>query len=247
MRIVNATRYFSNAKRITEITDLGREELLKLLCSNNKLNFNELKIKSNSQINQDIFVISNLHGKKNGYFVEFGATDGIGLSNTLLLEKEYGWNGILVEPGKNWREELVKNRKAKIDFRCVAASSNDYVTFSEATSPELSTIAGFENHDQNKRTTKSTYSVETVSLIDLLIEYEAPKIIDYISIDTEGTEFDILKNFDFGGYKFKIMTVEHNFTSERDKIFQLLTANGYQRIWSEFTQFDDWYIHPAVI
>jgi FkbM family methyltransferase len=169
------------------------------------------------------------------------------LSNTLLLEKEYGWNGIPVEPGKNWREELVKNRKTKIDFRCVAASSKDYVTFSEATSPELSTVAGFENHDQNKRTTKSTYSVETVSLIDLLIEYEAPKIIDYISIDTEGTEFDILKNFNFGEYKFKIMTVEHNFTSERDKIFQLLTANGYHRIWSEFTQFDDWYVHPAII
>ncbi len=247
MRIVNATRYFSNAKRITEITDLGREELLKLLCTKNDLNFNELRSKSKSQINQDIFVISNLHGKENGYFVEFGATDGIGLSNTLLLEKEYGWNGILVEPGKNWREELVKNRKVKVDFRCVADSSKNYVTFSEATSPELSTIAGFENHDQNKRTTKSTYSVETVSLIDLLIEHGAPKIIDYISIDTEGTEFDILKDFNFGEYKFKIMTVEHNFTSERDKIFQLLTANGYHRIWSEFTQFDDWYIHPAVI
>ena len=247
MKIVNATRYFGNAKRITEITDLGREELLKLLCTNNDLNFNELRAKSKSQINQDIFVISNHRGKKNGYFVEFGATDGIGLSNTFLLEKEYGWNGILVEPGKNWREELVKNRKGRIDFRCVAANSKNYVAFNEATSPELSTIAGFENHDQNKRTTKSTYSVETVSLIDLLIEHDAPKKIDYISIDTEGTEFDILKNFDFGEYKFKIMTVEHNFTSERDKIFQLLNANGYHRIWSEFTQFDDWYINPSVI
>lgn len=217
-----------------------------MLCTKNHLNFKALRAKSKSQINQDIFVISNLHGKKNGFFVEFGATDGIGLSNTFLLEKEYGWNGILVEPGKNWSKELVINRKSKIDFRCVAASSKKYVMFSETTSPELSTISGFENHDQNKRITKSTYSVETVSLIDLLTEHDAPKIIDYISIDTEGTEFDILKNFDFDKYKFKIMTVEHNFTAEREKIFQLLTTNGYQRMWSEFTQFDDWYINPSI-
>ena len=244
---MKASRYFWNAKRITEITDLGREELLRLLCAKNDFNFDELRTKSKSQINQDIFVISNLRGIKNGYFVEFGATDGIGLSNTFLLEKEYDWHGILVEPGKNWKQELTKNRKGDLDFRCVSAHTGEFITFSEATSPELSTISGFENHDQNKRITKASYSVETVSLLDLLIQHHAPMIIDYISIDTEGTEFDILKNFDFSKYKFKIMTVEHNFTSERDKIFQLLTANGYHRIWSEFTQFDDWYINPALI
>ena len=52
-----------------------------------------------SQIYQDIFVLYTLNWKRNGFFVEFGATNGFDLSNSYLLEKDFGWKGILCEPG----------------------------------------------------------------------------------------------------------------------------------------------------
>jgi hypothetical protein len=94
---------------------------------------------------------------------------------------------------------------------------------------------------------ESSYLVETISLNDLLKEYNAPSIIDFLSIDTEGSEFIILNNFNFDNYRFRVIVSEHNFTSNREKVFELLTAAGYKRIWPEFTQFDDWYISPDLV
>jgi len=50
-----------------------------------------------SQLNQDLWVLDTLKHKRNGIFVDVGAFDGINLSNTYLLEKEHGWNGICIE------------------------------------------------------------------------------------------------------------------------------------------------------
>ena len=73
---------------------------------------------SQSQILQDLFVLYELRGKENGFFVEFGATNGIDSSNSFLLEKHYHWDGILAEPGRIWQEQLKKNRGSRIDCRC---------------------------------------------------------------------------------------------------------------------------------
>ena len=67
--------------------------------------------------------------------------------------------------------------------------------------------------------------------------------MDYISIDTEGNEYEILKNFNFKKYQVKIFTVEHNFDAEkREKIKDLLTSNGYKNIYRYLSYMDDWYI-----
>ena len=80
------------------------------------------------------------------------------------------------------------------------------------------------------------------SLEDMLDKHGAPSKIDYLSIDTEGSEFDILKDFDFEKYDIKIITCEHNFTKSRKDIFSLLTSNGYQRKLTGASKFDDWYV-----
>ena len=79
--------------------------------------------RSRSQIRQDVFVLSELRFKKNGFFVDFGASDGISASNTYLLEKEYGWTGILSEPAKCWHKDLHNNRTSAIEKRCVWSES----------------------------------------------------------------------------------------------------------------------------
>jgi hypothetical protein len=76
----------------------------------------------------------------------------------------------------------------------------------------------------------------------MLKKYNAPKQIDYLSIDTEGSEFEILNSFNFDLYDIKIITCEHNYTPMRKKIYSLLTKNGYDRKYSEYSQFDDWYV-----
>ena len=87
-----------------------------------------------------------------------------------------------------------------------------------------------------------TYDVKTISLNKLLDDNNAPQQIDYLSIDTEGSEFEILNNFDFSKYSFNVITCELNYTSLREQIFDLLSKNGYSRVYQNLTQFDDWYI-----
>ena len=204
--------------------------------------FNILKYEKDSlsQYKQDLFVLSELEFKKNGYFVEFGATNGKDISNTFLLEKIFNWKGILAEPAKQWHTELLKNRNCDIEKDCVWSDSNIKLEFVEL--GVLSTIGLFQDSDNHNRSNSRKYLVNTISLNDLLKKYDAPSKIDYLSIDTEGSEFDILKSLDFDKYKIKIITVEHNHTNQRDKIFKLLSKNGYERVFTEVSYCDDWYV-----
>lgn len=202
-------------------------------------------LKAKSQLGQDLLVLSELQFKRGGFFVEFGATNGLSISNTYLLETEFGWNGILAEPAKCWHEDLHKNRKCHIDTHCVWQDSHTTLVFNEVNAiPELSTIHSFSDCDMhhNNRKIGQTYDVSTISLLDLLAKYHAPRDIDYLSIDTEGSEFEILNAFDFKQYKIKIITCEHNFTPMREEIFALLTKQGYIRKFEHLSKFDDWYV-----
>ena len=203
-----------------------------------------LLLESRSQLKQDLFVLAETGFKEHGYFVEFGATDGIELSNTYLLETKFSWTGILAEPAKIWQAKLERNRpSASIEKLCIWSDSFSELRFNEVKEAVLSTISIFSDSDNHSTSRESgkEYNVKTISLIDLLRKYNAPKHIDYLSIDTEGSEYDILSKFDFSEYSFGIITVEHNYTTQRDKIFNLLLQNGYKRKYEHLSHFDDWY------
>jgi FkbM family methyltransferase len=221
--------------------------LLKLNRENNAFQLLKYFGSSKSQLRQDLFVLSHLDFKKNGYFVEFGATNGYNLSNTYLMEKELGWNGILAEPAIVWHSDLRSNRKCNIETNCVWKDSNSLLTFNQVVIPELSTINNFSDSDIHKESRKKgeTYNVKTISLKDLLVKYNAPSYIDYLSIDTEGSEYEILSNFDLSEYTFGVITCEHNYTPMRDKLYSLLTGHGYKRVYEDLSLFDDWYVKTA--
>jgi FkbM family methyltransferase len=197
-----------------------------------------------SQVGQDIFALLEKGFKRDGFFVEFGATDGIGHSNTYLLEKRFGWKGILAEPARVWHEALKRNRSASIEFDCVWKESGKTLKFNVVPDATLSTITEFNNRDFHaaKRKNGEVYDVQTVSLQDLLKRHNAPADIDYLSIDTEGSEFEILSNFDFDSYNISIITCEHNYTPDRRRIFELLQSKGYERKFSSLSKWDDWYV-----
>lgn len=211
--------------------------------------FSNLKKYSKSQIGQDIFVLAYLDYAEKGFFVEIGAADGVTLSNTYLLENTFAWNGILAEPARIWHADLEEYREATIDKRCVWKDSNIDLLFSEYTSPEFSKVKEKRQNESelSHAVVSKTYKVSTVSLQDLLSEHRAPNIIDYLSIDTEGSEYEILREFDFEKYSFKVITIEHNYTSSRGRIYKLLTTNGYIRVHKDISKFDDWYLNSRFI
>jgi FkbM family methyltransferase len=199
---------------------------------------------SKGEIFQDLFAALCIGPDKPGFFVEFGATDGVNGSNTWLLEKELGWKGILAEPGRGWHVSLAGNRNCTIETDCVWIATGQELEFTQANDAGFSTISSYAGKDRHSRHRENgrTYLVNTVSLHDMLTKANAPSAIDYISIDTEGSEFDILSHFPFGNWDISILTIEHNFREERGGIHDLLTANGFVRVLTEQSQFDDWYV-----
>ena len=198
---------------------------------------------SHAQLFQDLLVLFLLDGKRYGYFVEFGAMDGITLSNTFLLENKYSWSGIAAEPARYWHQELRRNRACSLDLRCVWSKSGEMLQFIETPEAEFSTIDALSKSDffAERRKEGKRYNVETVSLRDLLRAHDAPTSIDYLSIDTEGSEFAILDSFFPSHHEIRIITVEHNYTN-RSQIHNLLTSRGYEQVFKELSMWDGWYL-----
>jgi FkbM family methyltransferase len=204
---------------------------------------------SYAESHQDLFALYLLGNKKEGYFVDFGAGDGVTGSNSYLLEKNYQWSGIVCEPCRSRHAVLQANRQCSIDLRCVYTSTGKQVEFLEAQDNNLSTISAYVSSDKWKEKrleSPKSYQVETVSLGDLLSSHNAPQKIDYLSLDTEGSEFHILCNYDFSR-EISIITVEHNNNAYRSGIFGLLTQRGYERVLEGYCAWDDWYALKTIL
>jgi FkbM family methyltransferase len=226
-------------KRTDEITRLFEIEEMRFLAHA----FQRLPT-SNAQILQDLWVTYETQDARSGYFVEFGATNGRTNSNTLLLEKSYGWSGILAEPNSVWHADLARNRICTIEHRCVSTNTGQTLEFVAAEDPELSTLASVAENDHfaDVRRTAPRISVETVSLNDLLRDHHAPRAIDFMSVDTEGSEYEILAAFDFDKYDVRLFAIEHNNTPNEALIQALMESHGYRRKFPEFSQWDAWYV-----
>jgi len=220
-----------------------------LIVDRTEGNLWEVFQESRSQFGQEIFVLALLNWKKGGYFVEFGALDGVTHSNTLMLEKRYGWSGLLAEPAKEWHEVLRLNRNCDIDERAVWSESGHEVLFRVTSARGLSTIDQYWDSDGHAGLRKAVdlYPVKTVSLADLLETHKAPTEIDYLSIDTEGSELDVVNKFPFDRYDISIISVEHNYSKNRDAISEILRENGFVRLFEDLSQIDDWYVKRSLI
>lgn len=240
----------SQLNRSKQLSIFDDVDLFRLMSADSAVAAARLLAGSSAQLRQDVFVATVLGFKRDGYFVEFGATDGVYLSNSLLLERELGWTGVLAEPARHWHRALETARRSRIDNRCVHIETGKSLTFREvASDPGLSTLLDYNESDGHvlARRQGVDYEVETVSLADLLQDHSAPPVIDYLSLDTEGSELDILQGFDFSAYTFRVVTCEHNYTSSRDEILRLLRRSGYRRVLNEISLFDDWYVHESIM
>lgn len=201
-----------------------------------------------SQLGQDIAVLKYYNNKTDGFFIEIGASDGIEISNTYLLEKDYNWKGICVEPIPYRFEALVTNRpNSHCTNQAVYGVSNLDLIFDICVGGDG--LSGISKHidcyKQKVDASKEQIIVKTISFNDLLEKYNAPSFIEYLSLDTEGSEFEILKSFDFNKYTIGLIDIEHNFVEpRRTQIRNLLTSNGYEFIRENHV--DDCYKHKSL-
>jgi FkbM family methyltransferase len=202
--------------------------------------------RSRAQLSQDLWALWESGLKRNGYFVEFGAMDGVTLSNTWLLEKEFGWSGIVAEPNPIHAGTLSENRDCVISLECVAPVGGEFVPFLATEDPEFSrmeTLSPEDKHESaGRRSNSQRCIVPTISLNELLERSGAPSEPDFLSIDTEGSELSILESLDFDRWKFRAIAVEHNYTGAEGSIDDLLVSKGYTRRFPAISAFDGWYV-----
>jgi FkbM family methyltransferase len=196
------------------------------------------------QLLQDMFALVATDFRRNGSFVEVGVGDGEYLSNTFLLEKHFGWQGLLIEPNASSHAAIRQCRSAPLDVRAAASASGVELIFEEVIGEgELSRLAGKDGHavadDQIRQ-----YPVTTVRLDEALSQANMPKLIDFLSLDTEGAELDILAGLDLNVFTFSVMAIEHNYRpGVLDQLYQILAPDGYRQVLTQLSAFDVRFVH----
>ncbi|MEA2904204.1 MAG: hypothetical protein QOI12_1591 [Alphaproteobacteria bacterium] len=127
-------------------------------------------------------------------------------------------------------------------------ATGERVRFAATKHADLGTILEFASKDGHAEARREHHviEVETVSLDDLLNSHRGPRDIDYISIDTEGSELDILQRFDFASWNVTLFSVEHNATEQVPALDRLMRDQGYERRYPSYSLFDAWYRKVAI-
>lgn len=195
----------------------------------------------NSQDGQDRYLETNIFkGYKNGFYVDVGAHDGISINNTLYFEKNNNWTGINIEPIKNVFDKLVINRPNNINLNC-AVCNNDGETDFLCNTGYTEMISGIkENFDirhlqrlqrenKQKGSTTEVIKVKTKKLETILDENNI-KHINYLSIDVEGAEFEVIKSINFNKVFIDVIGFENNYHDVSVPIVEFLKNKGFVTI-----------------
>jgi FkbM family methyltransferase len=199
-----------------------------------------------SQLGQDKWVARHFQHKRGGFFVDIGAHDGKSLSNTWPLEKHLGWRGICAEPLETKFAKLVAARPASTCVRaCLYDKDGETVDFQvDEHSREDGMFSGVKQDLTHRGIAGSVVKLQTTSLQTLLDEHRAPAQIDFLSLDTEGSELKILRGLDWTVYSFGVISVEHNYHQPaRSQIGAFLSARGYRL--AQDLAWDDLYVRAV--
>jgi FkbM family methyltransferase len=190
-----------------------------------------------AELQQDLWVVSSVFpGKRDGYYVDVGSGDGVFASNTKLLD-DLGWKGVCIDPFPT----NMSSRTCQLFRQTVFGVSGKKVTFRAAgmLGGVSETLGGSVSSDEVRKSQAVEFS--TVTLDEILENAKAPRHIDFMSIDVEGAEYEVLKGLSLDKYEVEAFAIEHNNEpAKRQSIRQLLEKKGYTVVRSWYR--DDWYV-----
>ena len=189
---------------------------------------NFFRFKFYSQQNEDKYLLKlfKIEDVQNGTYLEVGAYDGIYFSNTLFLQNEFGFSGILIEPQQTLFKELTKNRP--LNFLVNSAISNSEETKVSFIGNNLEAgISSLFLMNHERFPACKSYLVDNKKM-KTVIQDSNLKYIDVMFIDTEGSEFEIIKSINFS-FPISLIVVEaHKENMEEDKLLkEILNDNGF--------------------
>ena len=189
---------------------------------------------------QDKWVVEFFNHKRNGYFVDVGAYDGVEGSNTFYLEKVLGWTGICVETFFSHFNIMTTARSCILEN--IAIWSKPTTLF-------------FQPNNHTARENQPGIPSRAITLKQLFEKHNTPKIIDYINLDIEGGEYDALLGFPFDTHIGITWTIEHNMCVSKkpdykNKIKKIMLEHDYviahENVGcknSNFQPMEDWFCH----
>lgn len=190
----------------------------------------ELGLEFKAFSNQDLIAFLYFSGKSAGFYVDIGAFDGVQISNTYALEK-IGWDGVCIEPIPEIFSLLETNRNSHMYNVAISSEAKHEVNFSKV--PRSLGLSGLE-HQMPERIRKGlenqelkieNITVNTMTFDDVMKHHSEIKYVDFLSIDVEGGEIDVLDSIDFERYRFGLITIENN--AGTAKLAKYMNRHGY--------------------
>jgi FkbM family methyltransferase len=191
-----------------------------------------------SQYKQDEILEKNIFkGYKNGFFVDVGANDGIKINNTLYFEKNNGWNGINIEANSDVFNLLIKNRPNNININVAVCNENGSTEFIKNTG-YTEMISGIKNNYDNRHlqrlndenikynSTTEIININTKRLENIFDENNINNI-NYLSIDVEGAEFEVIKSINFDKVFIDVIEFENNYDDTSKPIIEFLESKDF--------------------
>jgi len=184
-----------------------------------------------AQYAQDIVAYLFFKGKTDGFYIDIGANDGFSGSTTYWAE-QIGWKGICVEPQKNVFERMKKARKCAIYNCAVSNCSQESVEF--IMFPGIDTRSGLaDSMSQSHIEAAKTFSnmektfVSTKTFGNIMNDFPNVSYVDFLSVDTEGHEMQVLQSIDFEKFKFGLIAIE---TTDGSDVAQFVENSGYKKL-----------------
>lgn len=200
------------------------------------------KFRSHSQKSrQDIMVLTFFNDKNDGYFVDLASNDWEQDSNTYVLEYYNKWRGLCIEPNSRFLEGLLANRKCTVITSPMAKTAGEIVKFRFHWNGGIGGIVGeeFDNHGDNAQVDRL---IPAATLTDTLDAFNAPKVMEYLSLDVEGAEHYVLQGLDPTKYTFLIITIER----PKHHAHHLLSKYGYRFMYQMADFGECMYLHPSM-